>query len=380
MTKNSKPDFAGFKGILCRMRLWLQNRHIPPMILFFIMGFASTIWFLIRVIPKPSRASYPCIRAAAPVMSGFIIYLLSIGGISLAFRKTWRSLTSARYFSTSIWLLVTGILFLVSLNSDMSFSTANSIEAIGPEDGPTMPVGQGYGIKPGKVIWAWNPAATNENCKNVIENGDWYFSPVNADQKVISEMIAESVKKIAGKSDLKKSWDAIFKYHNLKKSQKEKGYVNGEKVFIKINQGTASWVMSKGEMDNGYTISSSLKTGQEKRLRSLGATETSPFIVLELLRELVNVAGVRQQDIAVGDPISHIFGHNYSIWHSEFPDIVYIDRYSDNFGRTLIKKTEKELVYYSDKKQNDRLYDVIEDADYMTGQIITVDGGRSLYC
>jgi hypothetical protein len=228
-----------------------------------------------------------------------------------------------------------------------------------------MPVGKGDGINPGRVIWAWNPASTNENCKNIIDNGDWYFSPANTDQKVISDMVSESVKKISGKSDLKKAWNALFQYHNQKKDQKAKGYTPGEKIFIKINQGTASWVLSKEEKENGYTISSSLKTGQQRRLRSLGATETSPYIVLELLRELINKAGVRQQDIAVGDPISHIFGHNYTVWHAEFPDVAYIDRFSDNFGRTLIKTTEKELVYYSDKKQSDKLYDVIEAADYM---------------
>ncbi|MBK8884356.1 MAG: DUF362 domain-containing protein [Bacteroidales bacterium] len=228
-----------------------------------------------------------------------------------------------------------------------------------------MPFGKGNGIKPGLVIWSWNPAATNENCKNIIDNGDWYFNPINADQKVISEMVSASVKKLGGKSDLKKSWNELFKYHNTNKNLNNKGYSQGEKIFIKINQGTASWVMSKEERDNGYTISSSIKSGQERRLRSLGATETSPYIVLELLRELVNEAGVRQQDISVGDPISHIFGHNYSIWHTEFPDVVYIDRFSDMFGRTLIKKTENDLVWYSDRKQSDKLYDIIEEAAYM---------------
>jgi hypothetical protein len=100
-------------------------------------------------------------------------------------------------------------------------------------------------------------------------------------------------------------------------------------------------------------------------MKSLGATETSPYIVLELLRELVNKAGIRQQDISVGDPIAHIFGHNYSVWHAEFPDVIYIDRFSEMFGRTLIRKTEKELVWYSDKKQSDKLYDIFESADYM---------------
>jgi len=365
MNKQNKFDISRLKGQLSMICKWFERKHIPPVLLFFIMGITSTIWFFIRVIPKPSRASYPCVRAAAPIMSGFIIYLLSIGGMSLALRKMWRSLGTAKYLSSSVWLVLTIVLFVVSLTSDLSVLKADSVTSIGPEDGPNMPFGKGNGINPGLVIWAWNPAATNENCKNVIDNADWYFNPVNADQKVISEMISASVRKISGKADLKHAWNELFKYHNQQKDQKNKGYTRGEKIFIKIYQGTASWVMSKEERDNGYTISSSLKTGQQRRLRSLGATETSPYIVLELLRELVNEAGVRQQDISVGDPISHIFGHNYSVWHAEFPDVVYVDRFSDQFGRTLIKKTDNELVFYSDKKQSDKLYDVIEAADYM---------------
>ena len=35
---------------------------------------------------KPSRAAYPCMKVAAPIMSGFVLYLLSLGGITLIFR------------------------------------------------------------------------------------------------------------------------------------------------------------------------------------------------------------------------------------------------------------------------------------------------------
>ena len=91
--------------------------------------------------------------------------------------RAWRSLTAARYLSSSIWLAFTAILSVVSLTSDLSVSTAKILPATGPEDGPNMPFGKGNGINPGRVIWAWNPAATNENCKNVIDNGDWYFNP-----------------------------------------------------------------------------------------------------------------------------------------------------------------------------------------------------------
>ncbi len=360
-----KFDPSRLKGKLAKMRIWLERRHVPPKMLFMTMGIASTIWFLVRVIPKPSRATYPCMRVAAPLMSGFFVYILSLGGFSLFMRKAFRNVASKRYLAAGSLFVVAAFFLGISLTSDVSVTSAQTIRKSGPEDGPNMPVGKGYGINPGRVIWAWNPDATNENCKNVMENSDWYFSSKNVDQKLIGDMVSASVRKLAGKADLKKSWDALFSYHNRKKLGKEKSYTPGEKIFIKINQGTASWILSKQEADSGYFFSSTTKGAQMRRFKNRGATETSPFIVLEVLRELVNVAGVRQSDIIVGDPIAHIFGHNYAVWHGEFPDVVFIDRFSDRFGRTLIKKTDRELVFYSDKKQSDRLYDIIERADYM---------------
>jgi hypothetical protein len=365
MKTKMKFDIVKLRGKPARIRKWLESKHIPPRMLFIILGIVSTIWFLFRVIPKPSRAGYPCVRAAAPLMSGFVIYLISLGGMSLTFRKALKNLVSTKYLAASLLLVLAAVFLGISLTSNLSVSSAQTGSKTGPEDGANKPFGTGGGINPGRVVWAWNPDATNENCKNVIENNDFYFNPANADQEIIGNMVSEAIKKIGGKSRLKLSWDNLFRYHNLKKYQKNKGYTPGEKIFIKINQGTASWVLSREEKSNGYTVSSSIKTGQVRRLKSLGATETSPYIVLELLRELVNVAGVKQSDIAVGDPIAHIFGHNYSIWHSEFPDVVYIDRFSDMFKRTLIKQTEKDLIFYSDKTQSDKLYDIIERADYM---------------
>jgi hypothetical protein len=365
MNKRLKSEIQRLTDNLAKLHHWIQKKHLQARIIFITTGILSTIWFLIRVLPKPSRAGYPCMRAAAPVMSGFVIYLISLGGISFALSKAWKNVKVSRYLSTTMLLLLTTLFIAVNLTSDLSVASSGSSAQTGPEDGPNKPFGNGGGLNPGRVVWAWNPAATNENCKNVITNNDWYFNPVNADQKVIGSMVSESIKKISGKSDLKKSWESLFRYHNLKKIKKKKGYSNGEKIFIKINQGTASWVLNKEEKNNGYSFPSSVKPGQERRLRMMGATETSPYIVLELLRELVNVAGIRQSDISIGDPIAHIFGHNYSIWHAEFPDVVYIDRFSEMFDRTLIKQTENSLVFYSDKRQSDKLYDIIENADYM---------------
>ena len=43
-----------------------------------LAGFAALVWFLIRVIPKPSRAAYPCQRAAFPLASGFVIWMVGL--------------------------------------------------------------------------------------------------------------------------------------------------------------------------------------------------------------------------------------------------------------------------------------------------------------
>jgi hypothetical protein len=51
--------------------LKLPNKVFTHKAGFILLGISSTVWFLIRVIPKPQRANYPCMQAAAPMMSGF---------------------------------------------------------------------------------------------------------------------------------------------------------------------------------------------------------------------------------------------------------------------------------------------------------------------
>ena len=343
---------------------YLKKIRIPGKIVLIVMGILSTAWFLFRVIPKPSRASYPCVRATAPFMSGFVLYLLSLVSLSYIIKKMKTS--GRKLFSPSSFLMVSLLIFLAAVNITSNSSVSLSQEALpmGPQDGPNKPVGTGRGVKPGTVVWVWNPDATNENCRNKAENNDWYFTQANTNAAVTGKMVSDAVKKLGGSNDLNKAWDALFRQFNKEKTGKKKGYSAGQKVFIKINQGTASWALSKDEQANAYTVSKDIKPGQ-RRGRFGAATETAPYVVLEILKELVNNAGVSQQDIYVGDPISHIFGHNYSVWQAEFPDVKYVDKFSDQFGRTLIKPTEKELLYYSDKKQADKLFDIIEQADYM---------------
>ena len=332
---------------------------IKGKLLFIILGIISTLWFLIRVIPKPSRATYPCMRAAAPFMSGFVMYLLAVWGAVLISRKSRFNKLNVRYISA--FLLVFGVIAVMAISPSSSVIEEESIVKTGTEDGPNQPFGKGVGINPGRVVWVWDPSATNENAVNAF----YLHKPENTDQEVVKRMVADGILELTGKKNLKKSWEALFHDFNLRKIRKDKGYAQGEKIFIKINQGTANGKLRPDDIKNGFYIPQRFTDSEKAQQGSEGTCETYPNVVLEILRQLINEAGVAQEDISIGDPISHIFGHNYEIWHAEFPDIIYVDKSSENSGRTLIKPTESDLLFYSDKTKSDKLYDIIENADYM---------------
>jgi len=362
MKKNQRFDLNPRK-----VREWLKGHDFPPAVLIFILGTFSTIWFLVRVIPKPSRATYPCMQVAAPLMSGFVVYLLSLGGITLALRKVKQSLRRGKFLATVMFLLfaIAGLVITLTHGTGNVLAGATDAPKTGPDDEPNAPFGKALGINPGRVIWAWDPEATNEKCASRFETQDWYFKPENTNAEVVRKMVRNSLGKLTGKADLKESWNMLFHYHNLKKSNKDAGYTKGEKILIKINQGTSRLGLTTEEKEKGFYYPKTLKQGEENRGSIFGATETGPWLVLELLRELVNEVGINQADITVGDPMTDICGHNYEVWHKEFPGVVYTGKFSDKNGRTLIYPTTENLLFYADKTPPDKLYDVIENANYL---------------
>src|ERR1039458_1832102 len=97
-----------------------------------LAGLASLVWFLVRVIPKPSRASYPCQRAAAPLASGFVIWLVA--------------LLSTRVLKRSRYALVGVVLAgaVVALWLPLAFTDdAAAQETFVPSDAPNTPIGAG---------------------------------------------------------------------------------------------------------------------------------------------------------------------------------------------------------------------------------------------
>jgi hypothetical protein len=296
---------------------------------FLFLGLASTLWFLIRVIPKPIRASYPCMQAAAPLMSSFIVYLLGVTGTIVAFTSARRKAARARYGAALAFGVIALCAMASSLTSDERPVYADSRLRLGPN----TPIGVPRGVLPGRVVWAWNPQATNENCTNAI--GDGWFPPTNTNVDVVNAMVREAMIKLTGRTTGAESWDILFRYFNQCHGRGIVGYMAGEKIFIRTNQVSAS----TGTYDT--------ETFEIKNQSRYGMAETSPQVVLAILRQLVNECGVKQANISVGDPMKHMYKHVFEMWQYEFPGVVHIDSDS-RLGRTAPIADLLPAIYYSD--------------------------------
>ena len=119
-------------------------------ILFFWgLGLFSTIWFLVRVIPKPSRASYPCMQTAAPLMSAFVMYLLSFTGVWVSLRQLREAFRNRKVvvgvFAFAGFCFF-GALMLVENSTDMLAQTFLPTREPRMAWGKNNPVGEAKGI------------------------------------------------------------------------------------------------------------------------------------------------------------------------------------------------------------------------------------------
>ena len=165
-----------------------------------ILGATATLWFLIRVIPKPSRAGYPCMRAAAPIMSTFVIYILGISASLFTFRKFRQSVRESRYLSASLFLLgsLTAFGFMVLHDQkDAIASVLNPVDNTFPVNS-NEPIGIARGLYPGRVVWVQDDDATNENYFPQNGSSDYWYSNDNADESVISNMLELSLIEYSG--------------------------------------------------------------------------------------------------------------------------------------------------------------------------------------
>jgi len=332
-----------------------------------IIGIIAIAWIIFRVATKPSRLSYPCVQVAIPFASSLGGYIAAtiISAIAWVHLRK-KAITKTVLYSAAIGMAgLSGSMILDEATEIKTTKVQTIVQAV------NQPIGTAVGILPGRVVWVHNPDATNENCV-VDAAGHAWFMAENMNQTVVDEMLSSGLKSVTGTTTDSAAWKAIFEFHNTTRGKGVVNYTQGEKIFIKINA-TSSW--------GGNFSNTNLSPTQNQYY---GISETSVASVLAVLRQLVNVVGVAQNDIYIGDPLKHIYKHLYDVWHAEFPNVHYLD-YSGftNLGRERVVASTTATIHYSDHGTilktnvwsggypgdnpiyNDKLYTIFENAEYM---------------
>jgi len=304
-----------------RNHRWL--RYVFP-----LAGLVSLIWFLIRVIPKPSRAAYPCQRVVFPLASGFVAWLLGLAASAAVLKKARLNFSRKRY----VVGLVCIVMAVAAIWLVMSATAEKSVIA---EPQPVnQPIGVARGIYPGRVIWVHDPDATDWAGPG---NGHpWESNHTN--QERVSEMVSKAIRELSGSATDAAAWDKLFRHLNKERGKGDVGYKQGEKIAIKPNFVGFIWRHGGVNPDN-YN----LETKKDYM-------NTSPQMLIALLRQLVNTVGVKQSDVTITDSLAYFANEYYNIFHKEFPDVQYED-YTGKFGRIKAKVSSIQL-YWSCRPQD----------------------------
>lgn len=204
-----------------------------------VLGFVALLWFLIRVIPKPSRASYPCQRAAFPIASAFVIWLT--GTLTSLFAFKYLRTALAKYRVAVVLCSVLSMIVLICWISIIPLGITNSFGASAPDTTygaavgfdwkpgeSNKPIGTALGINPGRVVMARDPLATKW-AGNWKKNEDQWWLDKNTDVDRVDEMLSAIVQKLTSMKNDKDAWSKIFKYYNENsRGLAKRGYQSNE--------------------------------------------------------------------------------------------------------------------------------------------------------
>jgi len=311
-----------------------------------MVGLVSLIWFLVRVIPKPSRATYPCQRLAAPLASVFVVWLVGLAGSILAYRRAIRLFQRSRYLAG--WCLLAVAVAAVWWAVSIAGSRGAQAEFV-PSELPNSPIGVARGIHPGRVVWVYEPNAANWDGST----GLWWEDE-NTDQLMVNRMVSLAIRDLTGETHDATAWDALFRHFNRTRGTGDWGYQDGQLVTIKINMNQddgrmSSWGLEKGGLP-------------------------SPQVVYALLDQLIRVVGVPGEMItiydasrAIGDPIYNKVRDSADPNFHRVRFVVRPDEAND--GRLAVIPAEVNPVYFSspDVPYNGLAYlpQCVDEADYL---------------
>lgn len=277
----------------------------------FCVGMLALAWFVVRVLPKPSRAGYPCQRAAFPLASSFVIWTMALFTTHFLAVKLRRRLAGAAIVAAVLG--VAGWSMLTSARSLAADSDPAKPGSKFPSKYPVtskydwtpgavnQPLGVAQGIFPGRVVWVRDPQATKWAGRWKLNEDQWW-TDANTDQQHVEGMMSVVLRQLTGAVTDEAAWTAIFRHYNAAKRQlPQRGYTPGEFVAVKIN------------LNNS-----------EKPNKTDNLTDASPQMVLAMVRQLVNQAHVPQECIVVYEARRFMMTEIMQKVWAEFKDVRFV--------------------------------------------------------
>ena len=314
---------------------------------FHLAGIAAILWLLLRTGTGPQRIQYPCQQLSLVIATGYITFWSCL----LASLIIW--LRSAKtQLTKTIPAMLAAALMISTITSAVFATLPTDTGTTGPWTPiPKQPIGTPIGLYPGRVAWVWNPNATAQNL-----TGFWWQKQ-NNNQTTIDAMFTQGVCTIAGTTNISAAWNTLFHYFNQHHGNGDVGYQPGEKIAIKINLNNVMYHTS-----DPYTYVSNDR-------------DASPYVVKALLRQLVNIAGVPQEDITVLDASREMPNwFYYRVYYQEypatplvpeFPNVHFADDSGGAKGREKVVPSQEHVYVYNSSGLVRTLPTCIADAKYL---------------
>ena len=332
-----------------RKKLLLRKLMRLKGIWFHLVGLVCVFWVLIRVGPAPHRAQYPCQQIALPLAAAYAAFWTALFfGLIRWIRhvKTKSAKTIPSVLVVCALCFTFGGMVFAGQTNTLSISSIDSWSPV-----PNQPFGAPQGLNPGRVVWVWDLNATVEQ-----PQGYWWLD-TNNDQDVIDAMIGTGLRSLTDATTDTDAWNALFISFNQEHGYGTTGYQPGEKIAIKINLNNC-WEYRKNE----YT-----ERDNER--------DASPHVVKALLRQLIDVVGVRQEDITVFDASRSMANWFYNrVYYTsypavpldpEFPDVHFVDAEGGATGREQVVASTVKIYFANETELIRTLPTCIVDAKYL---------------
>ena len=184
--------------------------------------------------------------------------------------------------------------------------------------GINQPVGTARGIFPGRVTWSHAPGAASWD-----EGDSFWFEDRFNNQEDCDWLISQTLRSLTGTKNEKAAWKTLFKYYNSNHGKGKSGYAPNEKITIKVNN------------NNTYSHADCKEVN------------SSPQLLLALLKSLVYDAGVPEEAITVAEPSRFITDFLFKKCHDAFPKVRFVDNHGGE-GRTKSTYTADAMAYSKD--------------------------------